>query len=65
MNYELYSSIEKQKNEKERYRAQQKEEYKILLKRQGVDIRKVDWSKIEFTEAGFPDDENNSIEVIE
>jgi len=64
MNYELWSSIEKQKKDKEQYKQSQKMEYMRLLKSQGVDISKVDWSKIELVDNDF-DDENNSIEVIE
>jgi hypothetical protein len=38
----------------------------LLLKRQGINIKNIDWSKIEFADAGFDDDEENStIEVIE
>ena len=64
MNYELWSSIEKQKKDKDQYKQSQKMEYMRLLKSQGVDISKVDWSKIELVDNDF-DDENNSIEVIE
>lgn len=65
MNYELWSSIEKQKKDQEQYKQSQKMEYMRLLKSQGIDISKVDWSKIQLVDNNFDDEDSNSIEVIE
>lgn len=64
INYELWSSIEKEKESKEHYKAQRKAEYLDLLRQQGIDVTKIKMDDIVFAE---DEDEANeeSMEVIE
>lgn len=62
----MWSSIEKQKNEREKYKAQQKLEYMDMLRAQGIDVSKINFDSIEFvTEDEMAEDQDNEIQVIE
>jgi hypothetical protein len=67
VNYELWSSIEKEKDAKRRYRDERKIEYLELMKRQGIDITKFKMDDIVFDddEEDESPEEEGSMEVIE
>jgi len=66
INYELWSSIEKEKESKQHYRDQRKAEYLDLLRQQGIDITKIKMENIVFAEdEEESEDSGESMEVIE
>ena len=67
INYELWSSIEKEKESKRRNRDERKIEYLELLRNQGIDITKFKMNDITFAEDEEDDEASGegSFEVIE